>query len=79
MSALFFGHMRYDAKNPHFHNNDRFVLSKGHAAPLLYAAWAEAAGYTLATCGLWVFFRRSLILGSTEALARAGRCRSSRR
>merc|ERR1711964_853549 len=23
-------------------NNDRFVLSKGHAAPLLYAAWAEA-------------------------------------
>jgi transketolase len=41
-AALFFGHMRYDAKNPHFHNNDRFVLSKGHAAPLLYAAWAEA-------------------------------------
>ena len=41
MATLFFGHMRYDAKNPHFHNNDRFVLSKGHAAPLLYAAWAE--------------------------------------
>jgi transketolase len=33
--------MRYDPKNPHYHNNDRFVLSKGHAAPLLYAAWAE--------------------------------------
>src|ERR1039457_4979615 len=33
--------MRYDAKNPHFYNNDRFILSKGHAAPLLYAAWAE--------------------------------------
>lgn len=42
MAALFFGHMRYDAKNPKFHNNDRFVLSKGHAAPILYAAWAEA-------------------------------------
>lgn len=42
VAALFFGHMRYDPKNPHFHNNDRFVLSKGHAAPLLYAAWAEA-------------------------------------
>ena len=41
MATLFFGQMRYDAKNPHFHNNDRFVLSKGHAAPLLYAAWAE--------------------------------------
>ena len=33
--------MKYDAKNPHFYNNDRFILSKGHAAPLLYAAWAE--------------------------------------
>ena len=41
-AALFFGHMRYDPKNPHFHNNDRFILSKGHTAPLLYAAWAEA-------------------------------------
>ena len=41
VSALFFGHMRYDPKNPHYYNNDRFILSKGHAAPLLYAAWAE--------------------------------------
>ena len=41
VSALFFRAMRYDptdARNP---NNDRFILSKGHAAPLLYAAWAE--------------------------------------
>jgi transketolase len=42
VAALFFGHMRYDPKNPKFYNNDRFILSKGHAAPLLYAAWAEA-------------------------------------
>jgi transketolase len=41
VAALFFGHMRYDPKNPKFYNNDRFILSKGHAAPLLYAAWAE--------------------------------------
>jgi len=41
VATLFFGHMRYDAKNPHFYNNDRFILSKGHAAPLRYAAWAE--------------------------------------
>jgi transketolase len=41
VATLFFGHMRYDPKNPHFFNNDRFILSKGHAAPLLYAAWAE--------------------------------------
>src|ERR1700733_4847862 len=41
VAALFFGHMKYDPKNPHYYNNDRFILSKGHAAPLLYAAWAE--------------------------------------
>src|SRR6185436_4308267 len=41
VAALFFGHMRYDPKNPKFYNNDRFILSKGHAATLLYAAWAE--------------------------------------
>src|SRR5215471_2523568 len=42
MSTLFFAEMRYDVKNPHDPDNDRFVLSKGHAAPILYAAWAEA-------------------------------------
>src|SRR5438034_7036440 len=41
VAALFFGHMRYDPKNPQYPNNDRFILSKGHAAPLLYAAWTE--------------------------------------
>jgi transketolase len=41
VSALFFGQMKYDPKNPHYYNNDRFILSKGHAAPLLYAVWAE--------------------------------------
>jgi transketolase len=42
VATLFFSVMRYDPKNPRNSNNDRFVLSKGHAAPLLYAAWAEA-------------------------------------
>lgn len=41
VAALFFGHMHYKPKDPHYYNNDRFILSKGHAAPLLYAAWAE--------------------------------------
>jgi transketolase len=41
VAALFFGHMRFDPKNPKYGNNDRFILSKGHAAPLLYSAWAE--------------------------------------
>src|SRR5690349_7415515 len=42
VAALFFSVMRYDPKNPKAPNHDHFVLSKGHAAPLLYAAWAEA-------------------------------------
>ncbi len=44
VAALFFAEMRYDAGDPQNPDNDRFVLSKGHAAPILYAAWAEA-GY----------------------------------
>jgi transketolase len=42
MAALFFAEMRYDVRDPHNPDNDRFVLSKGHGAPILYAAWAEA-------------------------------------
>ena len=42
MAALFFGQMRFDPRDPGHEDNDRFVLSKGHAAPVLYAAWAEA-------------------------------------
>ena len=41
--ALYFGGvMRYDAKNPAWPARDKFILSKGHAAPLLYAVLAEA-------------------------------------
>ena len=42
VSALFFHAMHYDCENAQNPNNDRFILSKGHAAPLLYAAYAEA-------------------------------------
>lgn len=44
LSVLFFHVMRYDNCNPASDANDRLVLSKGHAAPALYAAWCEA-GY----------------------------------
>ncbi len=44
-AALFFAEMRFDPKNPHNPSADRFVLSKGHAAPILYAAWAEAGAF----------------------------------
>jgi transketolase len=43
VTALYFGgFLKYDAKNPHWPDRDRFILSKGHAAPVLYAALAEA-------------------------------------
>jgi transketolase len=42
MAALFFAEMRYDPRDPKNPFADRFVLSKGHAAPILYAAWVEA-------------------------------------
>jgi transketolase len=45
MSVLFFSVMRYDPVNPRMPGSDRFVLSKGHAAPILYAAWAEAGAF----------------------------------
>jgi transketolase len=41
VAALFFDAMRFDPDEPRAPLGDRFVLSKGHAAPLLYAAWAE--------------------------------------
>jgi transketolase len=42
VATLFFSEMRFDPQEPQNPFNDRFVLSKGHAAPILYAAWAEA-------------------------------------
>jgi len=44
VTALYFKVMRHDPKNPQWPDRDRFVLSKGHAAPILYAALAEC-GY----------------------------------
>ncbi len=42
VTALYFYKMRYDPKNPGWNGRDHFVLSKGHAAPMLYAALAHA-------------------------------------
>jgi transketolase len=44
VTALYFKVMSHDPKNPQWPDRDRFVLSKGHAAPILYAALAEC-GY----------------------------------
>jgi len=42
MACLFFDEMRYNVKDCNDLANDEFVLSKGHASPILWAAYAEA-------------------------------------
>jgi len=55
--SLFFTELRFDPKNPADPGRDRFVLSKGHAAPALYAVMAESGYFpreelkTLRKCG----------------------------
>ncbi len=41
VATLFFNEMRINPKDPRWEERDRFVLSKGHAAPVLYSALAE--------------------------------------
>jgi len=47
MAALYFSFMKHDPKNPSWDGRDRFVLSKGHVAPVLYAALAESGYFPL--------------------------------
>ena len=42
VAGVYFYAMKFDPKNANSNDDDRFVLSKGHAAPLLYSALAEA-------------------------------------
>ncbi len=46
MTVLYFEKMNIDPTNPKFEDRDRFVLSKGHAAPALYATLAERGYYS---------------------------------
>jgi transketolase len=47
VTALYFDIMKHDPANPHWPDRDRFILSKGHAAPVLYAALAECGYFPL--------------------------------
>jgi transketolase len=71
LAALFFAELRFDPKDPHHPGSDRFILSKGHAAPILYSAWAEAGA----------FDRSELLklreIGSTSKGTRRRACRLS--
>jgi len=52
MSVLFFNEMTYDSKNSVNPNNDEFILSKGHAAPILYSSFYRAKMIKLNLMGL---------------------------
>lgn len=46
MAVLFFHVMHFDPAQPDYEHNDRFILSKGHAAPALYAIWQQLGALT---------------------------------
>jgi transketolase len=48
ITALYFKVLRHDPRNPQWSKRDRFILSKGHAAPILYAALAETGYFPVA-------------------------------
>ena len=48
VTALYFRVLRHDPKDPQWPERDRFILSKGHAAPILYAALAETGYFPVA-------------------------------
>ena len=48
ITTLYFKILHHDPKNPQWQDRDRFILSKGHAAPILYAALAESGYFPVA-------------------------------
>lgn len=46
VTALYYGAMRHDPKNPQWQERDRFIISKGHCSPVIYAVLADC-GYFL--------------------------------
>jgi len=47
VTALYFGVLKHDPKRPDWPDRDRFILSKGHGVPVLYAALAERGYFPL--------------------------------
>lgn len=65
LTALYFHEMNIDPANPQAPERDRFVLSKGHAAPALYARWRSADTLTprsLIACAKSVPFCRGTLI-----------------
>jgi transketolase len=58
VTALYFRLMRIDPQNPGWPDRDRFILSKGHACPVWYAALAERGYFDKRPCAGWAAFCR---------------------
>jgi len=53
ITALFFHHLKIDANHPDWPERDRFILSKGHASPLLYSALARRGYFPVEELHTW--------------------------
>jgi transketolase len=53
ITALFFHHLKIDANHPDWLERDRFILSKGHASPLLYSALARRGYFPVEELHTW--------------------------
>jgi transketolase len=53
VAALFFNRLRLDPDNPNWPDRDRFLLSKGHASALLYAALARRGFFPMEDLDAW--------------------------
>lgn len=63
--ALYFKYLRHNPQNPKWEDRDRFILSKGHAAPALYAVLAECGYFPIEE--LWTLRRLgSRLQGHTD-------------
>ena len=60
VTALYFHQLRHDPQNPKWEDRDRFVLSKGHGCPALYAALAQSGYFPEDT--LWTLRKMGSIL-----------------
>jgi transketolase len=71
VTTLYFNLLRHDPEDPQWPDRDRFILSKGHAAPLLYATLAECGYFPLEE----LFTLRKLgscLQGHCDSVATAG-------
>ena len=76
MTCLFFNHMHVDPKHPDDPDRDRFVLSKGHAAPCYYAVLAEMGFiFVVRNCVQGIGRSRFVLgAGAAELVARIAVC-----